>query len=114
MTTQFQVRQGDVLLLAVDEAESVELGEEIPRDTARGIVLAHGEATGHAHAIKDSGAILFFGKDKAANSDRFLRVLRPVSLRHDEHAPIELPAGLYRVRRQREFTDDMEPRVVAD
>ena len=108
-----QVRQGDVFLELVEDVESVELGERVPLDKGR-VVLAYGEATGHSHAISDKGAILFFAKDKAANQDRFLRVLRPVSLRHEEHAPIELPQGLYRVRRQREWQDSDEPRVVAD
>jgi hypothetical protein len=108
-----QVRQGDVFLELIEDASSVEVGERVPREGGA-VVLAHGEATGHMHRITDAGAALFFGKDKAANADRFLRVLQPVSLRHDEHAPIDLVPGLYRVRRQREWTDEMEPRVVAD
>ena|SRR2546430_13454985 len=106
-----QFRQGDVFLELIEDVESVELGDRLPLDRGR-VVLAYGEVTGHAHAIDDVGAILFRGK--SANDDRFLRVLRPVSLLHEEHAPIELPQGLYRVRRQIEWTDAMEPRVVAD
>ena len=110
MTHLIMARQGDVLLERVD---SMPDGlEEVPRDPSRGVVLALGESTNHAHAISDSGAILFRGK--GANDDRFLRVLKPVSLRHEEHAPIDLPQGLYRVRRQIEWTDADEPRVVAD
>ena len=108
-----QIRQGDVFLELIEDTASIELGERVPLERGA-IVLAHGESTGHSHAIRDSGATLFFGKDKAANADRFLRVLRPVSLLHEEHAPVDLVPGLYRVRRQREFTDDMEPRVVQD
>jgi hypothetical protein len=108
-----QFRQGDVFLELIEDAASIEVGERVPLDGGR-IVLAHGEATGHAHAISDAGAILFFGNDKAANQDRFLRVLQPVSLLHEEHAKIALAPGLYRVRRQREWTDQDEPRVVAD
>ena len=110
MTTDFQARQGDVFLEKVSEAE---LGEEIPRDNGA-VVLALGEATGHRHQITDAGATLYFGKDKAANADRFLRVVRPVSLLHEEHSRIALKPGLYRVRRQVEWSDAMEPRVVAD
>ena len=108
-----QFRQGDVFLELIKEVNEVELGDRVPLDKGR-VVLAHGEVTGHAHAIQDKGAILFFGKDKAANQDRFLRVLRPVSLLHEEHAKIALEPGLYRVRRQREWTDQDEPRAVAD
>jgi hypothetical protein len=63
------------------------------------VILAPGEATGHAHAIREDGAVLYHGK--AANGERFLRVLRPVSLTHEEHDKIALEAGIYRVRRQR-------------
>lgn len=104
----FIVRQGDVLLEMIDAGE---LGKELPRDAGR-IVLAYGEVTGHAHAIHETDATLFAGK--AANDDRILRVVAPVSLRHEEHSKIELPPGLYRVRRQREWTDENEPIQVAD
>jgi hypothetical protein len=106
-----QVRQGDVFLELIEDVNESELGECVPLEGDR-VVLAHGESTGHAHAISDEGAILFRGT--AANSDRFLRVLRPVNLLHEEHAKIALEPGLYRVRRQREWTDQDEPRVVAD
>ena len=106
-----QFRQGDVFMEKIEDAGDAELGERIARDKGR-IVLAYGEATGHAHAIHDGGAILFSGK--AANADRFLRVYKPVSLLHEEHTKIALEPGLYRVRRQREWTDADEPRVVAD
>jgi hypothetical protein len=108
-----QFRQGDVFLELVEDVESVELGEKVAPDDGA-VVLAYGEATGHSHQIRDEGATLFFGKDKAANADRFLRVLQPVSLRHEEHAPIDLVPGLYRIRRQREWQDADEPRFVAD
>lgn len=106
-----QFRQGDVFLELIEDPSSVEVGERIPLDKGA-IVLAYGEATGHAHAIREEGAILFSAK--AANEERFLRVLRPVALTHEEHAPIALKPGLYRVRRQREWSDLDEPIVVAD
>jgi hypothetical protein len=34
---------------------------------------------------------------------RFLRIATGAMLTHEEHAPIPLPAGLYRVVQQREF-----------
>ena len=107
MTTIF--RQGDVLIERVREQD---VGEEIARNNGR-IVLAYGEVTGHAHAIYDDGARLFRAKE-AANADVFLRVVRPVALLHEEHTRIALDPGLYRVRRQREWTDENEPIQVAD
>lgn len=104
----FTVRQGDVLLEMI---ESAELGDALPRDAGR-IVLAYGEVTGHAHAIHEDSATLFAGK--AANTGVFLQVLETVSLRHEEHSKIDVPPGLYRVVRQREWTDANEPIQVAD
>lgn len=46
-------RQGDVCLIRVEDAD---FGNEIPRDTRGRIVLAHGEVTGHAHAIHNNSA----------------------------------------------------------
>ncbi len=104
-----QYRQGDVFLERVAKAK---VGAKIPRTDGR-IVLAYGEVTGHAHAIVEDDAALYDGAEKALE-DRFLKVFKPVMLRHEEHAPIELVPGVYRVRRQREWTDSDEPRVVAD
>lgn len=106
-----QFRQGDIFLEMVDVIP--EGLEEVPRDPSRGIVLALGESTGHAHAIPDTGATLFRSKE-AANADVFLRVVEPVALLHEEHSTIPLSPGLYRVRRQREWTDQDEPIQVAD
>jgi hypothetical protein len=103
-----QYRQGDVFLELVGDAE---VGAEVPRADGP-VILALGEATGHAHAIREDGAVLYHGK--AANEDRFLRVLRPVNLTHEEHDRIALAPGLYRVRRQRQWTDAEEPVRVAD
>ena len=105
-----QIRQGDVFLELIDETP---VGTEIERDAGR-IVLAYGEATGHAHAIESDAATLFQGLTEGEKEARFLRVFKPVFLRHEEHARIELKPGLYRVRRQIEWTDADEPRVVAD
>lgn len=101
-------RQGDVLLQRVGSAA---LGEEIAREGGR-IVLAHGEVSGHAHAIQGAGAALF--RSKSTPAERFLKVTAPVDLVHEEHSRIPLPVGLYRVRVQREWSDDDEPIQVAD
>ena len=104
-------RQGDVLVLRV-EGDADELGERVaePRDDGR-VVLAHGEVTGHAHAIMDETATLW----RLAGDDRLLLVGgdTAVELRHEEHATIMVPPGAYVVRRQREFApdDDDEPRA---
>jgi hypothetical protein len=102
-------RQGDILIVAI---VSLPIGlEKIARENGRA-VLAHGEVTGHAHAIKDKRAMLFRDPNLAA---MFLNVTgdEPVALEHDEHSTIDLPPGPYRVIRQREYSRE-EIRRVAD
>src|SRR5262245_17263322 len=101
--TRQMYRQGDVLLVPVDELP--EDAKEQERDRGR-IVLAYGEATGHAHAIADDGAQLFEAVEERGSfrrSERFLRLVKPSALRHEEHAPIVVREGVYRVVRQREW-----------
>lgn len=95
-------RQGDVLIVRV--AELPKKLQEIEREGGR-IVLAHGEATGHAHAIKDKHVALFRDPNLAAI---FMHVSgdAPVALEHDEHDTIEVPPGNYRVIRQREYSPE--------
>ena len=93
-------RQGDVLIVPVKSIpKSV---EPVARETGR-IVLAHGEVTGHAHAIKDKRAALFRDPKLAAI---FMHVSgdAPVALEHDEHDTIQVPPGNYQVIRQVEYT----------
>ena len=106
--TPWMVRQGDVALVAVTEipADAVALR----RDEGDRVVLAYGEATGHAHALHEPGVTML---RVAANDAVFLRVIEPSNLVHEEHAPIAVPPGAYRVVRQREYFPD-EIRTVAD
>lgn len=104
----WMIRQGDVALVAVETIPTDALAQ--PRDDLGRVVLAYGEATGHAHALHEPGVTLLH----AANAAVFLRVLEPSSLVHEEHDHIAVAPGLYRVVRQREWTDDDEPIQVAD
>lgn len=101
-------RQGDVLIIPVT-AIPKGLNKQ-PRDAGR-IVLAYGEATGHAHAIADHRADLYGDQ----LDQRFIRVLAEggVDLIHEEHATITIPPGTYRVIRQREYTPEAD-RFVTD
>lgn len=103
-------RQGDVLVVATDTIPPQV--SKASREQGR-IVLAHGEVTGHAHAILDRDADLYHAPDL---EDRFLRVLADggVDLVHEEHDTVHLPAGDYRVTIQREYQPGELPRRVAD
>jgi len=106
-------RQGDVLIMQARRSRKVEL-EEVPRDNGN-VVLAYGEVTGHSHAISDPGAVLFNrrGMDEGI---RFLELKNDATLAHEEHSAIQLPAGFYRVIRQREYepSEAIRTRYVAD
>lgn len=89
-------RQGDVMVFATERKEDL---QPVDREAGR-IILAHGEVTGHAHAIASNDAMLFMD---AKTLDRYLDVKAPVTLDHEEHSRIELPSGFYRVIQQREY-----------
>lgn len=87
-------RHGDVLI------ESV---RTIPKtaEKLKHTILAEGEVTGHCHRIKERGSAEML----RVRGRIFLRVsAESATVVHEEHAPIELPAGNYRVWRQREYT----------
>jgi hypothetical protein len=108
-------RQGDVLLIRLDnDLQMLEKGrkDEIKPEVRGGrteVVLAHGESTGHAHAIPAHAARLF----AVGVGIALLRVEEETELRHEEHAPIPLKPGYYHVIRQREYTPS-RPVFVAD
>jgi hypothetical protein len=108
--------QGDLLLERVDDVTPSGTIEENMEGMP--VVLAEGEATGHRHAIwervtmfrdallaRDIPAGLYIGHLQVAGGH--------ARLLHDEHAPITLPRGTYRVRRQREL-GPRDARVLPD
>jgi hypothetical protein len=110
MTTPTQYRQGDVLLVRVGAMPAT--ARPVAEDP-RGVVLAEGEATGHHHRIGPAyrTATLY-----AHDEGTFLRVTGGatspvVLLTHEEHDPIAIPPGDYRVIRQMEYSPDAVRRV---
>lgn len=102
-------RQGDVLIRQVAKLPAKAV---VVKNTDR-IVLAYGEVTGHAHAIALDEAVEFSMADAAGAVRRFLTVAGNASVRHEEHATIPLPAGVYEIVQQREYTPE-EIRNVTD
>src|ERR1051326_2774213 len=86
-------RQGDVLI--ADIPELPEGGER-----RQSPVLVTGEATGHAHQVEmlDSAEIW------EINGQLYLKVLDATRILHEEHLPITIPPGTYRVWQQREYS----------
>jgi hypothetical protein len=88
-------RHGDVLIQKVAKLPA-------ERKQLKHRTLAHGELTGHSHSIKEKNCTLW-----QAGTELFLQVGGDfVTVIHQEHGPIELPKGYYRVWRQREYTPE--------
>jgi hypothetical protein len=103
-------RQGDILIFAASPSAITLRHEEVSVDPGGGLVLAYGEATGHAHRVLGAGAHLY---RRGAASDMVLALSTGARLVHEEHGEIDLPSGIYVVRRQREYAPG-EVRIVAD
>ncbi len=98
------VRQGDILLVRV---------ESVPKKLKRLAtnIVAYGEVTGHAHKVEVDAGDVILTEDEEGNM--FVSVKGEASLKHDEHAPIKLESGDYKVVRQREYEPE-KIRPVAD
>lgn len=95
-----QFRQGDIFIESVDR-----IPDDAKKSKAKGLyILAHGEATGHHHSLAVMPDVEMYEKDGTL----YLRVATDygVAVEHQEHAPIDLPRGLFRVLRQREYSPE--------
>lgn len=125
-------RQGDVLIVQLPDDFEMPSGEVVDRDANR-VILAYGESTGHSHHILEPEVIMTrtanadtavatrpaerFGWDVGNVSVKpigiggegtYLSSPVPFTVRHEEHAFVELPAGKFQVIRQKEY----EPKAV--
>ena len=101
-------RQGDVLIEAV---AVVPKSAKKQKRSAR-IVLALGEATGHHHTVEASDPADWWKNGEGLTEETFFKLHRSAIVTHQEHATIELPAGTYRVSRQREYSPEAIRRVM--
>jgi hypothetical protein len=95
-------RHGDVLIAAT---------ATMPREARRRQtpVLARGEVTGHSHRVAEPETAEVWEWDGIL----YVNVTaRSATIVHEEHKPITLPRGLYRVWMQREYTPGRIRRVV--
>lgn len=98
--------QGDVFFTRVRKMPEK---AALKRKGPRGYVIAEGEATGHAHVIEDE--VELYEKDGVL----YLKTPREVHVRHEEHKPVTLSPGLWKVGRVREYDPFLqEARRVAD
>jgi len=102
-------RQGDVL---IERIAQIPTTAEKQGKSAH-IILAHGEVTGHHHALETidpsdwwkAGEIsTAAGKSTALAGELFVALPAGGVVTHQEHSEVELPPGNYRIIRQREYT----------
>jgi hypothetical protein len=94
------MRQGDILIVPIHPNNIPTHTVDVNRDNGRAI-LAHGEVTGHAHAITDPNCDLI--TDQQANELYLIVYGESVNVTHEEHNTITLDPGAYRIFRQREY-----------
>ena len=108
--------QGDVLIFSTDE---IPTGN---REIVDSGILASGEATGHHHRVAPQVSTWTVPAPARTTPtlyrvDGVLYVEAPMPFRvtHEEHKPIDVPAGKYRVGLVQEYDYDIEEsRNVAD
>ena len=98
--------KGDVLIVAVD---AIPTNATPVARSKRGVILAEGEVTGHAHRIPSRHANLF----RTESDARYMRVegTAPVALNHEEHTTVDIPPGNYRVTIHHEYQPSAIVRV---
>jgi hypothetical protein len=95
-------RHGDVLIAST---------QQVPAHATRrpGAVLARGEFTGHSHRFAEPETVEVW----EGGGMLFVTILaEQATVIHEEHKPITLPRGTYRVWQQREYSPEAIRRVV--
>ena len=96
-------RQGDLLFVPVAPLPAGCPLEDSPYHNK--VIIARGEKSGHMHVV---AAEIHHG-----GGSRYLVAAEPVTVTHEEHQPLPLPAGTYRIVQQRELTPEAV-QVVSD
>lgn len=107
------IRQGDILLIRTGDA--TQGGESAP------LVVGHGEVTGHMHTIEAArpltGDELVWGLfartgEWSGDGQPLVAVDTSTRITHQEHATLDVPPGIWRIVRQREYQPEHERYVV--
>lgn len=88
---------GDVIVTAEEKAPKDFAKFEKIKDDC----LAYGELTGHAHKIFGDD---FEVRENPETKERWLKVVKPVMLKHQEHTGVGIPPGFYKIGIQREYS----------
>jgi len=116
--TRKAYRQGDVLLLATDKPLPAD-AQPLQRDKYDRVVIAYGERTGHAHTFRSPNVTAYRAETPEMAALAGLPTMdfllvgggATEALRHEhdsgakaEHDHIDIPAGLYEVLAQVQYT----------
>tara|TARA_R110002110_G_scaffold341957_3_gene552149 strand:- start:2963 stop:3349 length:387 start_codon:yes stop_codon:yes gene_type:complete len=112
-------QQGDVVMFQVNKEtfdKNTRHGDDYRTIYSGGTqskaILAFGEVTGHTHRVNmnemldDAGVTLSMGYNREAGKDvpeGFVVSNQTVTLKHEEHNPVDIPPGYYLVRIVREM-----------
>lgn len=109
--------QGDILFERLDEKNIPQgLAQEVRRDADGCLCLARGERSGHRH-VADSETARLFTEEQPWISDEnvivgIMTLSEITAIRHEEHDPIVLEPGTYRVRRQLLFQPSIRRAII--
>jgi|WetSurMetagenome_2_1015567.scaffolds.fasta_scaffold246189_2 hypothetical protein len=94
MTKYYQ--HGDVLIKSINY---------IPKNAkpVESTILAEGESTGHIHRINGGKAIIYM-----VNLIMYLKVIKKISLIHEEHKALFIPPGNYQIDKVKEYDHFLE------
>ena len=94
--------QGDVLLVKVsDEVPSKRSKQKVEMKNGRA-VIQHGEALGHYHTVDPAFVDIVNIQTLDSIKELTLNVYQDTTITHEEHKPLVLTKGVWKVRTQRE------------
>lgn len=101
------IRQGDLLFIPIRKKP------DNLRPHPDGAILAHGEATGHTHRLESLEGVTVSVDEKG---EIVIETKDSVRVLHEEHRPVTLDKGRWRMVRQREYDPEevAKQRRVAD
>jgi hypothetical protein len=111
--------QGDLGFMKMPDSTQIPVNFQSLKPEEKGLVLAYGEVSGHAHAFKQIKDVEVFykptqNKDQRGYDEMYLKVKKPAILSHEEHTAILIHPGIWKKWNQKEYTFDEEYRAVAD
>ena len=101
-------RQGDIYFVKIDQQPDFENAKPVSTG-----IIARGEQTGHMHRVSPSSLSAGAALVRLEEAMYLRSPETGATIVHDEHGPIQLPAGFYAVLNQREF-DGLAWRTVLD